>query len=159
MPRIAGLDEFLLKMAVVVAVATLIGVVFLRAAIALYNKMAGGATSPRSVPVPEFEKAAAIVFVIAVLQMGVRFLIGRIVVGKAMIAGMDEKQVGVVALLTNLPVGLLVMALVLTVMLPTTFGRAVLVTLCYMFLVIIVVGVLMAIAITLLGSEFILSAV
>ena len=45
-----------------VPVGTLIGAVCLRAAVALYNKMAGGPSSPSSVPEPTFGKAMWITF-------------------------------------------------------------------------------------------------
>ena len=38
------------------AVGTLVGAVLLRAAVALYNRMAGGARSPRGVPEPDFTR-------------------------------------------------------------------------------------------------------
>lgn len=48
---------------IVVGIVTPIGAVFLCAAVALYNKMVGGASSPRSVPEPGFGKAMRIIFV------------------------------------------------------------------------------------------------
>jgi hypothetical protein len=46
------------------------------------------------------------------------------------------------------------MAGMLSAKLPTTFGRAVLVTLCYMLVVLIVVGVLVGIAVLVFGVAF-----
>jgi hypothetical protein len=129
---------------------TLIGAVFLRAAVALYNKMAAGASSASSVPEPAFGKAMGITFVTALVPM-VGFLIGFVIGGGAAAAGARGQGVDVVAQLISFPVGLLVMAGMLSLMLPTTFGRAILVTLCYMLVVLLgvllVVGVLVGIAV------------
>jgi hypothetical protein len=54
--------------------------------------------------------------------------------------------VSAVAQLISFPVSLLIMAAMLAGMLPTTFGRAILVTLCYMLIVLLVAGVLVALA-------------
>jgi hypothetical protein len=134
-----------------IAIGTLIGASFLRAAIALYNRMAGGAKSPSSAPEPAFGKAMEITFVTNLVQW-----VGGIVIGLVIGAGAPAfrvlgQGVDVVALLVSFPVSLLVMAGMLSAMLPTTFGRAFLVTLCYMLVVLLVVGVVVAIALLMFG--------
>lgn len=61
-----------------VALGTLIGAVILRAAIALYNKMAGGPKSPSSVPEPAFGKAMWITFATTLVQLVAGFLVGLV---------------------------------------------------------------------------------
>jgi hypothetical protein len=58
-----------------VAVGTLIGAVFLRAAVALYNKMAGGASSPGGVPEPAMGRAMWIIFAAFLAQLAVGLFI------------------------------------------------------------------------------------
>ena len=60
------------------AIGMFIGAIIIRAAVALYNKMAGGASSPSSVPEPAIGKAMWITFVIGLVQMVVGFLIGLV---------------------------------------------------------------------------------
>jgi len=136
-------------------VATFIGVVCLRAAIALYNKAAGGPASPQSVPVPEFEKAALAIFVTAVLQFGARLVITRVLGTGAVIAGMDGGLLQAVGQLVFLPVSVLAMAFMLTAILPTTFGRALLVTLCYCVVAILMAAATLGLAIVVLNLDLI----
>jgi hypothetical protein len=141
-----------------IPIGTLIGAVILRAAIALYNKMAGGASSPSGVPMPAFGKAMWISFAICFAQIVVGFLIVAVTSPRATASGTGENEVNVVAELISFPVSLLIMVAILSSKLPTTFGRAILVTLCYMLVTlcymlisILIVGVLVAVAFILLG--------
>jgi hypothetical protein len=54
------------------------------------------------------------------------------------------------------PVSLLIMVAILSAKLPTSFGRAILVTLCYMLIEALVVGILVVIAIILVVIAIIL---
>ena len=146
MPEGAAVGGLLCALAIFVAVGTLIGAVFLRAAVALYNKLAGGASSPSSVPEPTFGKAMWITFAASVAQFVVGSLISLATGGGATAAGGRGQEVDVVA---QLIVSLLIMAGVLSAKLPTTFGRAILVTLCDMLLVLLVVGALVGIVVLL----------
>jgi hypothetical protein len=144
MPEGVAIIGLLCVLVIAVAVGTLIGAVCLLAAIALYNKMAGGASSPGSVPEPALGKAMWITFATSVVQ----------IVAGVVIGGYGEAAEGareLFAQLISFPVSLLIMAGMLSAKLPTTFGRAVLVTLCYMLVVLIVVGVLVAIAVLVFG--------
>jgi hypothetical protein len=153
MPEGAAVGGLLLCALVVgLAIETLLGAVLLRAAVALYNKMAGGASSPGSVPEPAFGKAMWVIFASTVLQLVVGGLFIGISTGaEPVAAGAGGKGVDVVAQLISFPVGLLIMAAVLSAKLPTTFGRAILVTLCYLLLALLVVGVLVGIAALVFG--------
>jgi hypothetical protein len=112
------------------AAAVPIGAVFLRAAVALYNKIAAGATSSSMVPEPAFGKAMVISFVRLLPGLVIWFVV-RLVSAPAVLMILS-------------PVNLLIMAAILSAMLPTTFGRAILVTLCEIVIyVLFVVGLLL----------------
>src|SRR6516164_7137354 len=143
----AGL--LLCTLAIGLALGTLIGAVLLRAAVALYNKMAGGASSPFGVPEPVFGKAMWISFDICVAQLVVGLFIG-VLTGtgtRATVLRPDEKGVDVVGLLIPVLIGLFSQVAILSAKLPTTFGRAIVVTLCELLIVMLVAGVIAAIAI------------
>jgi len=150
MPEGAAIGVLLCALVIGVAVGTPIGAVCLRAAVALYNKMAGGASSPSSVPEPAFGKAMWISFDIFVAQIVAGLLINGLVTGGgAAAAGARGHAADVVAQLILFPVTLLITAEMLSARLPTTFGRAFLVTLCEMVVVLLVAGVLVGIAVLL----------
>jgi hypothetical protein len=121
--------------------------VHLRAAIALYNKLAGGTSSPSSVPVPAFGKAMWISFATCVAQLIAGFFIDRVTDTGAMGPGAGARGMDVALLRISIPVSLIIQAAILAEKLPTTFGQAILVTLCDMLIVILVVGALVAIAV------------
>ncbi len=147
----AAIGVLLWALIIGLPVGTLIGAVCLRAAVALYNKLAGGASSPSSVPKPAFGKAMWISFESWVWQIVAGALIGGVTgLGARAVEG-REQEIDVVAPLISLAVSLLIMVGVLSAKLPTTFGRAILVTLCEMLVVLLVVGVLAAIAVVVLG--------
>jgi hypothetical protein len=151
MPEGAAIGVLLCVLVFAVAVGTLISAVFLRAAVAIYNKLAGGASSPGSVPEPAFGKAMWIIFTTFLAQ----FVVGALLTafstgGEAVAPGAGEKGVDVVVLV-SFPVSLLIMAAVLSAKLPTTFGRALLVTLCFMLFELLVVGILVVIALVVFG--------
>jgi hypothetical protein len=141
----AGL--LLCALAIGLALGTLIGAVLLRAAVALYNKMAGGASSPFGVPEPVFGKAMWISFDICVAQLVVGLFIGVLTGTGATVPRADEKGVNVDGLLIPVLIGLFIQVAILSAKLPTTFGRAIVVTLCDMLIVMLVAGVIAAIAV------------
>src|SRR5262249_37334068 len=75
MPEGAVIGGLLCVLGIGVAVETLIGAVFLRAAGAPYAQLAGGASSPSSVPEPAFGKAMWIAFATFLAQIGLGALI------------------------------------------------------------------------------------
>jgi hypothetical protein len=113
-----SLGMFLAIRGFAIALGTVLGAVLLRAACALYNKLAGGKGSPSSVPEPLLDKALGITFVTALVQA---------------VAGSE---------LLALPVSFLVLAAMSSALLPTTFGRGLLVALCYLLVGLFVVVVL-----------------
>lgn len=101
-----------------IAFGTVVGAWFLRVACSLYNKLAGGKGTPGSVPEPLFVQALGITFVAALVHT---------VLGLGLLSAL---------------VNLLVMAGMNALVLPTTFARGVLVTLCYVLVSFVVVVVL-----------------
>ena len=146
----AGL--LLCALAIGLALGTLIGAVLLRAAVALYNKMAGGASSPFGVPEPVFGKAMWISFDICVAQLVVGlFIVALTGTGTTVVPRANEKGVDVVGLLIPVLIGLFSQVAILSAKLPTTFGRAILVALCYLLVALLVVGALVGIAVLVFG--------
>jgi hypothetical protein len=145
MPEGAAIGVLLCALVIGVAVGTLIGAVCLRAAISVYNKMAGGAASPSGVPEPALGKAMWITFAIFVAQVVVGSLLIALVSPEAMAASARGRDV--VAQLITIPVSLLITAGILSAKLPTTFGRAILVSLCDILVGLLVAGVLLGIAV------------
>jgi hypothetical protein len=148
MPEGAGIGWLLCALVIGVAVGTPIGAVCLRAAVALYNKLAGGASSPSSVPEPAFRKAMWITFDIFLAQLvGGYFVFGLATGAGPPAAGARGQGVGMVVQLIYVLVSFLITAEILSSKLPTTFGRAILVTLCDMLVALLVAGVLVGIAV------------
>lgn len=106
------------------AIQAIVGAIFLRAGIALFNRLAGDRSSGNAVPEPTFGRAMLITLVTAVAQFAIDLLIGLV----AMSGDPQEPQraVQVVSAVASL----LVMVGLLSAMLPTTWGRAFLVMLC-----------------------------
>lgn len=130
----------------------IIGATFLRAAITIYNAMLGEATSPKSVPEPDYGSAIGIIFATSVAQ-GIASILIRVVTGAGLVAtGPDATGRLVVAQLISIAVGLVIMSLLLSRMLPTTFARAVLVTLCYVLVWVLVCGLLAVITFRIMGE-------
>jgi hypothetical protein len=136
------LGGFLCVIIVAVAVECLIGAVFLRAACALYNRLAGGKGSPRTVPEPSFGEAVRITFM-TVLVRGLVLVVGWILVKSGGVAGgSGERGPTLGVQLLSLPVVVLVMARVNAALLPTTFTRGLLVALCWLLVLLFVAVVL-----------------
>jgi hypothetical protein len=158
MPEGAAVGVLLLfgALAICVVVETLLEAVCLRAGVALYNNLsrvnnnlAGDAPSAGSVPRPALGKAMWITFARILAQFIVASFVGLVTSPRATAAGVQVPGIDAVAQLIAFPVSLLIMAEMLSTRLPTTFGRAILVILCYL-LVVLLVGVLVGIAVVLL---------
>lgn len=130
---------------------TLFAAVFLLAAVALYNLMAGGGNSASAVPAPGFGKAWGIVLIALIAQLLANFLIAMAVgVGAAANPAASPEGVGLFVQIGSYGAGLLILSLLLAVVLPTTFPRAILVTLCFA-LVCIIVGAILFGVLTVVG--------
>src|SRR5215831_3204803 len=108
----------LCALAIGLTLGTLIGAVFLREAVALYNKMAGGASSPSSVPKPLFGKAMWISFDTCVAQVIVGLFVGGLTGTGATPAGAGAKGMDA-ALLISILVSLFIQVAILSEKLPT----------------------------------------
>ena len=118
------------------AVGALFGGAHFLVAIALHNKMAGGAGAPGSVAVPSFAKAVGITFTAALINAAAGVGVALAAKSTAAIEFVPAGGFGVLAQVVALPLSLLTMAVMLTAMLPTTFGRAVVITLLYLIITI-----------------------
>lgn len=147
----AGVAGFLYSQVICVAIASLIGAVFLPAMCAAYNKMARRRRSPTGVPEPSMAKAMAIMFLVALINAVLVFFLTLVVAAVGGAAGARQQNTTLVAQLVSLPVTLLVMAGMLSGMLPTTFGRAFLVTLLYLLVVAFVMGVVVGITVLIMN--------
>ena len=96
-----------------IAIVTVIGAFVLRYVCEHYNRWVGGAGSPRSVPQPEFGKAMLMLFMVAV-PTGLWLAIG----------GAAKIQEPTFFYLISIAISLVVATAVISVMLPTTMGRA-----------------------------------
>ncbi len=132
----------------------LVGALILQAACVLYNKLAGveeswqvletddiGQADSKTmdwmggVPKPSLGYAISVVCITAIVNAVLGFLIGRGLRGARVAAGGGLWEVSPVAFLIALPANLLV----LSAMLPTRFGKGLLVSLLYLLLWLVVV--------------------
>jgi hypothetical protein len=112
-------------------IGTLVGAMILRAAVSLYNSLAGGDRSPIAAPEPDFGSAMGITFITSLVQVVVSFGLGLATGIGGAAAGAQVQDIKLIAQLISVPVSVLVMATMLTAMLPTTFPRAILIVMCY----------------------------
>jgi hypothetical protein len=131
------------------AIATLLGALLLRAAVALYNRLAGGISD--GVPTPSFWVAIQIMFAAYLAQLAAGFFIEQIAdSGRVVVVGGNKVHTRLQ--LIPVFVNLIILTIMLWLLLPTTFARAIMVTLCYMLVVALVVGVIILIVINLSGD-------
>ncbi|MDY3562957.1 hypothetical protein R5W23_004440 [Gemmata sp. JC673] len=164
----AGLVAVLCVAGVMLPVALWIGSVILRAAIGLTNKVVGGSTpdltyydepegyrryrqdpSELAIPMPSTGKAMGILLVVGLVDFVVRVAIGM----AAALNGGD----GSMAALIALPVSVVVQVTMLSSLLPTTLGRAV-VVLVFQFVIVMLIAaaigaVVVAFAVGMAGSR------
>jgi hypothetical protein len=148
----AGTICVLLGLSVVtVLVVTFIGAVFLRAAVAIYNLLAGGATSASGVPEPRFLKAMGITLNTTLVNAGMGLLIGLAIGAGTIDARAGGNERASIAAFLGFLICVVVMAGTLMVMLPTNLGKALFVTLCYMGIVALFVAVVGVLAFVVVG--------
>lgn len=114
------------------AIGTFIGAVILRNAIGLYNLMAG----KDRVPTVSTGHAMLITFVTSLINFMVGVMIAR---AGAAGAGFEDRDLAFVNQLIGIPVSFVIMAGMLSMLLPTTLGRAFLVTLCHTIIVFVLI--------------------
>ena len=128
-------------LAVGLTIGTLVGAVILRAAVSLFNSLAGGSDP---VDEPQFGKALLITFVTSIAQFGAQFVIG--LMAATALQDLGQVKATLIAQLASIPVSFLILSAMLTAMLPTHFGRAVGIAFCYLLVVILIAVVLMGVA-------------
>lgn len=132
--------------AVGVVIGTLVGAIILRAAVSLFNQIAGTSSSPEKLEVPSFGKAFAIVFftnlAICLVSIGVGLVLGA--GGGAL--GLPRSAILALAQVISLPISFLVMSFMLANQLKTTMARGMGISLCYLAVVlaIAVAGVIVS---------------
>jgi len=126
-----------------VVIALAISAVILRAAVSFFNRLAGGSNAPEAVPEPGFGKAMGISFVTALVNYGVGIVLT--------VVGLAIKTHPAAIQLVSLPASLLIMGVLLSSMLPTTFGKGMVVTLLNMTIVAGIVILILAIVIVPFG--------
>jgi hypothetical protein len=137
----------------VLVLGTLLGAFILQYACHFYNRMAGVQKTPASIPEPSFARACAITLMAILVNMAAASAVGLLAGRPAAAAASVGSQLNTTFLLEIytaamwFPVGLVITTRLLSDMLPTTFLRALPVTLMYMALAIAIVAGLAGIAI------------
>lgn len=126
-------------------IGTLVAAIMLRAAVSLYNKMAGGANSPSAVPEPPMGKAMGVAIVTTFVNFVVASIVHLVIGWAAAAESARDGGVNVTAQLVSLSIGVLVMAGLLSALLPTTFGRGIVVTLFYFLIALVTGGIIVMI--------------
>lgn len=134
---------------VVLGIGTLVGAIILRLAVSLYNLLAGGVTSPGGVPIPTFVKAIGICFLTMLANTLTGLAVGFVIRGAPVAAGARQPLFNLTAELIKFPISVLVMAGLLAALLPTKFGRAILVALCEYLIAAVIVGIVILLAVVL----------
>ena len=134
MLRLAFLDWSIIFFPAVIG--TAFGAVLLLAAIALHNKMAGGAGAPGRVTTSSFFKALGITFATALINAAVGIGVALAMQATPAVHHLPVGVLGLLPQVVALPLSLFIMAAMLTAMLPTSFGRAVVITLLYLIIAI-----------------------
>ena len=132
----------LIFLVILLVLCLLASAIILRAAVWLYNKMAGGPNSPSAVPEPTMNNAMNIAFLATLVNTVVAVIVNFVVGSAAAVTGESGAGVIVSAQILSLPLSVLFMAGMLTVFLPTTFWRGTLVTLCHALIVVLIAGIL-----------------
>jgi hypothetical protein len=133
----------LIALGVILVISTLVGAIILRAAVSLCNTMTGGARSRSAVPEPSLGQAMAITFFTSLVNAVVGFVVG---LARAE-ANPKGGGVDLTAQLATIPVSMFVMTCMVAALLPTTFGRAILVTVCHFLIAAIIVGAIVAVTV------------
>lgn len=135
-PEVAGaLVGMLIGLVCVLTIGTLIGAIILRAACWAFNKLC---QPENRVEEPSFGKSLLMALVSMVAQLVVGFGIGLVFGAGLAAAGFEQWQIQLIVNAISLPVGVLVMAGTITLILPTSFGRAILIALLYLAITIAV---------------------
>jgi hypothetical protein len=118
----------------------------IRAAVRIFNRFAGSPKIPALVPLPSLTKGMLIALIASVVNVAV-YVTATFATGALSTYGQPNPQMSFTAWLISSPISLLVLAALLTTLLPTTFSRALLITFCYVALaVVFIIATTIAIA-------------
>lgn len=140
----------------IVLVTSLIGAVVLRAACALYNKMVGGEESDAAVHRVGFTRGAAIVLISIVVTFVANAIISMIAswgLWELYRVHLRNAQDKALLSLLSIPVDLLVTAILVQRMLPTSFLRAAIVSFIY-YVIFFVISVVVIVVIAFVVGPF-----
>jgi len=146
LPRGVGpLAVALIALVGLLVLGVLVAACLLCGACDLYNRLVGGRGSPRSVPEPSIRKAAVVIIVTALVRFVVVGCVVLVFASKGRQTDGISRETAILVEVISEAIGFLVMADLLRGALPTTFGRAILVILCYLLIVFLLAVVLGAI--------------
>jgi hypothetical protein len=129
-PEVAGaLASILIGLVCFLGIGTLIGAIILRAACWAYNKLC---QPDNRVDEPNFGKSLLMALAFTAVQLVVGFGIGLVFGTGLAAAGVDRWQAQLILQAISLPVGILILAGTITLLLPTTFVRGLLIALLYL---------------------------
>jgi hypothetical protein len=127
------------------AIGTVIFAILLRAAIATYNNMFGGDRKSTRVRTPTFGKALLIAFVTSVVNVLLEVVLESMMDTEAPKPVANRQALNIPALLLSMLASFALLSGMLTMMLPTKFGRAMAVAgLMYAIVIAIVVAAVLA---------------
>lgn len=132
-----------------VVIGLAVSAVILRAAVSFFNKLAGGIRAPEAVPEPGFGKAMGISFVTGLVNFGVGIVLGLV--------GGAVRTHPLVVQAVSMPVSFLVMGALLAAMLPTTFGKGMVISLLNMAVILGIAILIVAVVIVPLGLAGVLT--
>ena len=112
-------------LAIVLVFGTVVGAMILRAACSLFNKFAGGRDAQGAVPDPSFGRAVGISFVATLIQMVIAFVLSL----ATRAGGIGDMVTPAILRLAFLPLSICVLASITTAVLPTSFGKGMLIAL------------------------------
>jgi len=169
---------FLCTMLVGIPIGLLIGAVILRGAVSITNSVLGSSGSRRydyyddddddeyyptprrrsrsggAVPSPSIGKGMLIGFIILIVQSVLGFMINFVFGRGVAAANANAMGAAIMSQLISIPVCFLVVATLLSALLPTTFGKACLVALFYILIVIAIAAVIFGTLFFMWGMAF-----
>jgi hypothetical protein len=113
------------------------------AGIALYNGLTDRPAN--RVPQANLSKCYQVSFMTGLVQVFAGFFLGTSTFIAGALAGLGPIEAAILAQLMGLPLGVLTMAAMLSALLPTSFGRGILVSLCVTLITIIIIFVVLAV--------------
>jgi len=140
---ICGLIGVVALLLAAVTLGSLLWAFWVWAGIALYNRLADRPAT--RVPQAGLSKCYQVSFMSGLVQVFVGFFLGSSTFIGGALAGLSPIEAALLSQLMGLPLGVLTMAAMLSALLPTSFGRGILVSLCVMLIVFVTLAITMAV--------------